>query len=153
MFSKLTTLFKPDVSKLTLVEKLELLKKKKINLYKKPWNYTTGSFLEINIGVYIEKYNYINNFSIEAHVIQVGSISETSYLEKLYSEWFTIDNKLIINKDEILNEWINQGISLAKLYEFRSTLIGVKNNSYLNAKRIAPYYHNLNTIATQILTT
>lgn len=153
MFSKLTTLFKPDISKLTLVEKLELLKKKKINLYKKPWNYTTGSFLEINIGVYIEKYKYINTFSIEAHVIQVGTISETSYLEKLYSEWFTIDNKLIINKDEILNEWITQGINLAKLYEFRSTLLGVNNNSYLNAKRIAPYYYNLNNIVTQILTT
>lgn len=141
----------PGKKELTTQDKLEKIKKLNLDMYGDPYNRTYHKFLEADIVASIKKMKYINTFSIESHIIQLGYISEISYQEKLFSEWFTSDNRLIVNKKEILNEWIDEAIKLTKLYEFRITLAGIKNNSYFNAKKIGPYYFDVCNIVNKII--
>lgn len=141
----------PGKKELTIQDKLEKIKKLNLDMYGEPFNNTYHNFLEADIVASIKRMKYINTFSIESHTIQLGYISETSYQTKLFSEWFTSENRLIINKEEILNEWIDEAIKLTKLYEFRITLTGIKNNSYFNAKKIGPYYFDVCNIVSKII--
>lgn len=136
---------------LTIQEKLEKIKKLNLDMYAKPYSITFHKFLEEDIVASIKRMKYINTFAIETQYIQLGSISEVSYREQLFSEWFTSNRKLISNKQEILNEWVDEAIKLTKLYEFRITLTGIKNNSYFNAKKIGPYYFEIINIANKII--
>lgn len=138
----------------TLLEDIEHIKKAllkdKLDLYGSPWNNTNGLFLERDIIDTINRYKYINKFPIESQHIQVGSISEHNYKSMLYSTWFTSNGKIILNKNEVLLEWLDEGAKLVRLYEFRITLVNIKNNSYANAKKISPYYRDLSEIVRKI---
>ena len=61
-------------------------------------------------------------------------------ISKLLYEWFAEDNKIIINTQEVLIEFLEEGYKALQIYEFRIQLIGITNNSYINAKKISPYY-------------
>lgn len=152
ILDKFLSFFKKK-KQLTLVESLTRLKKKKMDFYSPKFNQEPQSFLENNILDTIAKYKYINQFPIEQSDIQVGSISMFSYKTMNFYQWFTNNGKMIENKDKVLKEWIDESIKLVKLYEFRIKLQGMEDNkSYVNAKRIAPYYYDLERLVEKLNT-
>lgn len=139
---------------LTLIESLKKLKQMKLNFYLDEFNTDPHSFLEKDIIATIAKYKYINTFPIEYNSINVGSISPFSYKTMMFYNWFSSNGSMITNKDEVIQEWLDESIKLAKLYEFRITLQGIPNNSsYNNAKKIAPYYYDLDRLVKRIMMT
>lgn len=139
---------------LTLVESLEKLKKTKLNFYSPEFNKSTHTFLENSILATIEKYKYINRFPIEIGDINVGNISMFSHKPLMFYTWFSNNGVMIENKDEVIQEWLDESIKLAKLYEFRIKLQDISNNnSYYNAKKIAPYYYDLDRLVKKIMNT
>lgn len=148
IIEKIKNKFKPK--ELTLEEKVRYLLKKNIDLYSNIHNVDTFMFLEPDITYLIEKYKYINTFAIESQHIQLGIISNSSYKELRFYQWFTKDGKLISNKEEILKEFLEIGLKMVEIYEFRIKLIGISNNSYANAKKIKPYYTEYNNIVDRL---
>lgn len=138
IIEKIKNKFKPK--ELTLEDKVRYLLKRNIDLYSNEYNTDTNMFLETDITYTVQKYKYINTFAIESQHIQLGVISSYNYKELKFYQWFTLDSKLIANKDEVIKEFLTDGLKMAKVYEFRIKLIGISNNSYANAKKIKPYY-------------
>lgn len=137
LLNKIINLFHKEI---TLEDKINYLKKNKIELYDKKYNREHILFICNSVIETITKYKYINTFAIESQNINVGAISSSSYKSKLLYEWFTEDNKIIVNSQEVLIEFLEEGYKTLQIYEFRIQLIDIGNNSYSNAKKISPYY-------------
>lgn len=137
LLNKIRNLFHKE---LTLQDKINYLKNNHIDIYSKKYNTEPMLFICGSIADTITKYKYINTFAIESQNINVGAISSSSYKSKLLYEWFAEDNKIIINTQEVLIEFLEEGYKALQIYEFRIQLIGITNNSYINAKKISPYY-------------
>ena len=132
-------IFKPK--KHTLKDKIEFLLNRNIDVYSDRYNIEFYNFIYKDIISTLDIYKYINTFSIESQVLNIGYITENTYKSMKLFQWFTDTNRLIVNKQEILNEFFTEGSKLVRLYEFRIQLVKIKNNSYLNAKKIAPIYN------------
>ena len=146
----LKNLFFKKNKDLTLYEELSKLKPQDLNFYLPKYNEDTHSFIEIDIIDTIRKYQYINTFPIEIGDINVGSIGMHSYKTMQFYKWFTNKGSILNNKEEILKQWLEECKSLVKLYEFRIKLQDVPNRSYYNAKKIAPYYYEIDRIVKKI---
>lgn len=150
---KLFNIFKKKDKTNTLRDNLDLLtryiQQDKLNFYNDSLREQTNQFLDKDIYATIKRYKYIVTFNIEQYIIDVPPITEHSFEELYFYQWYTRDRRLLGYDRELLLEWIELCKQVVALYEFRITLIEMRNYSYGNAKKIAPYYYNIkNTVET-----
>lgn len=135
----------------TLLEKIKYLEphKHNINFYGPNYRNNMLDFIEQDIVTFNRQLDYIIRQGLESRYVTVKDISQNSYIYTSYSFWYSDNNKVIENKNEI-DRFFNLIFTFVNWYEESITN---KTDATLlnNTRRLKPYYANIEAIVDDIL--